>query len=684
MASDRGRLVGDWPLPAEVALGRGRYRLWLESGETLSPYQRLWKGNCGDTGAKQARLELDSTQVRSTEIVLDEESAVLAASDAILLAAAGRGPVADLEPHLRWLRADAQPLRVAMPPGDLLAARIDGDDGRWREMALVQGARAAGSTPLRLQRPGRGSTDLAVELECATSCELGDRLGLRLTTVEGRAELPAFERRSEEGVLAAWFGIPAGRATLQLESDRWRLPSDGSLLLPSDGVEHLTFEVVPLPALTVLLDLPDRLRGAPIRVGVFEMPTGREARSATVEAATAEHRLDHVPAAPLEVRVVTDPFELKARADLSDGRDATVTIAASLCRVHGEVLLGDEATAATLTFKTRPSGEGLTVRAEAEGGFEAWLVSGRPYLVSIDLPGRGLPWVEPPIEVEGSDCPRDFELPGNRIQFEVTDRRTAQPIAGAEVLVENHETEGEGVTTSQRLATDERGEATAQPLRKGTLLTFARAAGYEASEPTERPIVGDEEEILSIALEPELAGAQVEIRSSSGTAALGAELWIDPMRGGAPQILRVDDQGRVELPESARGAPVLVRAPGQASALRTWNGEEAAIWRLEPPGPPLVARIVDSTDAPVAWATAAIWIDGAKLLGPALRWALGAQSADGEGILRLTSLPARTVELLVWPPDPQLFALGSSGALDSRRTSIPYPWPDLVRLESAR
>jgi hypothetical protein len=48
---------------------------------------------------------------------------------------------------------------------------------------------------------------------------------------------------------------------------------------------------------------------------------------------------------------------------------------------------------------------------------------------------------------------------------------------------------------------------------------------------------------------------------------------------------------------------------------------------------------------------------------------------DRDGVIVLQGLPARPLQVLFWSPKQQTASVAETGAFDSRRTTVSFPWP---------
>jgi hypothetical protein len=252
---------------------------------------------------------------------------------------------------------------------------------------------------------------------------------------------------------------------------------------------------------------------------------------------------------------------------------------------------------------------------------------------------------------------------------------TGMPIPKAGVNINNTGKGPEFITQAFHFETGEDGIVHAMPLRPGEFGVSASAPHFETAEIDMEDVPEEDfSREVTLRLKPLDDENPVALLLPSGQPALGAEVWVRPPES---QVLSADETGHVSLPGSAAGAPLLVRAPGAASGFVVWDGTADTI-RLDPAGPPLTVAARKENGDPAAWPRVALWIDGARFSGQQLQWAFNAQPADRNGSVTLQGLPPRPVAVLFWSPNQRTAGLAETGAFDSQRTTVAFPWPAVV------
>jgi hypothetical protein len=575
---------------------------------------------------------------------------------------------------LRQLSHNAAQTRgVLMPPGRVALALYDPDRREYSALTFLDVA------PLKVMKaqpaaPAKGRSSLILELVRPAMVEQRphDDIGVALVTEDGRRVPASFTTRTHRKVIAIWPDVPAGAASIELQSGRVHLP-EKVFQLGSGRVEYAKRQLAANPKLGVILEIPEALQGTARELLISER-SAEIGGIKRVELAHDQREVSvQVPATSMDVRLVAGPWETSERVDLSDGIDRTVTLKLEAIKVTGTVYSGKEPVSATIVFDTRDEWEdSLTVNTDEHGRYEALFAKPRGYIALVRIEGRAGPFAVPPIDID-RDMEYDFRLPNNEYTFRVTSKRDGSPIAGASVIVRN--TAADKIVTDQLLRTGDDGVAVAQPLREGEIAVSARADGFHPSSPEVASVRVEGVRSFEFHLEPTDDDVRVTVRLPNGEPARGAEVFVadGPLMS---TVLQADGEGMIRVPESARGALLLVRAMGAAwSGRRVGPDDEGVTWSLEAPAPPLVLRCIHAGGAP-ADCGATLWLDGSRLFAAPLAWLTAGPGMTGPGgYWVLTSLPPRPVDVLFWASTTQNAISAHSGMYDMMRTTVPYPWP---------
>jgi hypothetical protein len=585
------------------------------------------------------------------------------------------GPLGFIRPEMKRLVPEATAVEqgALMPAGAVAATLYDKGLKEYRAVEAPVTVAWRQTAVLHLKPPGPGSSDLVIVLiRPRVISRLAEEEAMpRLVLASGKTPSPAFAVSGPRRLYAIWKGLTPGQATLQLGSKTLRLAQPEVVLRPGH-VESVEATLLPLPHLGVRLELPEELRRGPLEVSIAPTRTPANVVIRKVAADAERTEFEHVPAAPLRVSVVAGPWELEETVDLSDGKDAEVTLRAQLTTLEGTVYYGREPRQAKVTFRTNHGDDEVSVEADAKGRYRIVLARPSAYMVMVQLPDRGRPYLEV-IDVPRSGR-QDFQVPGNDFRVRVVRSDTGAPIPRADVGVNNTGTDK--ITQGLMMKTGDDGVAHAMPLRPGEVVVNAKAPHFEPAEFKDKVPEGDFSREVTLSLKS-VGGTPVAFVLPSGDPALGAEVWVQSDSTGSPAVVGADETGSVPLPDSAVGKPLLVRAPGAASGYVVWDGQADSI-ALGPSGPPLMIAARKDTGDPAAWSRLALWIDGSRFSGEALQWAFHAPPMDRNGMTTLQGLPPKPLDVLLWSPDPRISGLAEAGAYDSRRTTVAFPWPSVA------
>lgn len=436
-------------------------------------------------------------------------------------------------------------------------------------------------------------------------------------------------------IIAVWYGVDATRATIAFESDAAHWEPREIRLTPGKVVT-IRDEVKPLPAAKVSINAPVDARLPEetfLVVGTKRMRVG-----------AGVHELHELPAKLLRVTLKVGEWEWDEMLDLTRGEDGTVVFDLEPLTIHGTVFHGKEPAPAKIAF-LNGNNRWNVVETDDKGRYETTLWWSDVQTVRVMLPDQP-PFLDPFREIFESGRV-DFHVPRTDYRVRVRDARTGRGIAGAKVIAGN-EAHG-GMQLAQHVLTNEDGDAVLPPLRDGELIVSVQAEKYASVEPR-RMVVDDKRHELEIVLQPLDTRAELRVVLPNGVAAADAEVWafdasMQPVWRG-----KASHDGVLELPDVVLGATLLLRHPQAASSVRAAAGD--GVWRLEPPAAPLTLTV--DPGAPLA-----IWLDGVQLSGPALSFAAwSGPSASPDGRWTGRNLPPRELRVL-------------GGNLSS---TVTYPW----------
>ncbi|HMB52055.1 MAG TPA: carboxypeptidase-like regulatory domain-containing protein [Thermoanaerobaculia bacterium] len=453
----------------------------------------------------------------------------------------------------------------------------------------------------------------------------------------------------------------------------------------------------PAHSLEVELLLPEPLVESELRLIVRRQPSDALLASVPLPPQTFRHTFSRLPAAAVEVELVTPLGNVTRRVDLRQEADAYLLLEPDFIALWGTVTVDDEGHPSKLTLTTVDNGE-VAVESDEEGSYEVALV--RP-LRAVQIEFLDSPLADH-IEFFGQpiDTSRqfDFDLPGIRNLIEVVDAVTGEPVPNASVNIssryqEYNERTGrdEEVANHRRVDTGDDGIVAWHAFKEGEIELMAMAEGYLPSPQPLRDTVLDSESrrTFRLPLEPLGETVALTVLRPDGTPAAGAEVLLYSDHGLSDLVYQVesDASGRASLPRRPPGAHLLVRHPETAFAIRPWapaEGDETATISLPPVAPPLTVevRTADGT-APARRVQITAWFGGYRLSGGALYLATRTRPhTDPNGFWVAEGLPAAPLSLLA--NELSVADEARAGQLDTLATEIPYPWPQPVVIHAVR
>ncbi len=592
----------------------------------------------------------------------------------------GKHPAAEL---LRPLPAAGRH-EVLMPVGPVVALLYDLEKREYVTLSRPAVVEHDTITEVAPRAPER--SDLLVVLERPEILVAFDQYDVRLALDGDRPEprapdvtVPALER-----LYAIWFDLPAGPATVNVRSPSVYLPPQ-EVVLPPGRLAYLAAELRPLPALDVVLALPEVLRTAELVLEVQRLPSTEAVRRVELAQDTAGRLLSAMPAVELMVVLESAPWRFRQRVDLSDGGDGTVFFAPEPILLFGTVYHGDEGHPASIAINADLTSGEFMLESDEEGRYETILFRPGSFIANVRLAGSNGPPLMKLFEVPNqSSFEYDFHIAEMGFRVSVVDAVSGEAIAQAKVTFTIEV--ADGGNTVQTAETDAQGMVELAHLRPGKLTILAGSEGYVPyeGEPLEVTDGGGEHE-LTVALESIGEMARMLILLPSGAPAAEAEvLALASLTEQVPAWSgRSDAGGWLEVPRRFEGYFLLARHPLAASGLRRWqaSSENETIWALaEPASDPLSIVVRTNWDKPARWAQVALWLDGRRMSGFALSWLTYSRraGADSYGFWQASHLPRGPVRLLAYAAEqrPQVLA----GALDGLATFIPFPWSGEIEI----
>lgn len=456
-------------------------------------------------------------------------------------------------------------------------------------------------------------------------------------------------------------------------------------------------EPAPAHSLEVELLLPEPLVESELRLIVRRQPSDALLASVPLSPQTFRHTFPRLPAAAVEVELVTPLGNVTRSVDLRQEADAYLLLEPDFIALWGTVTVDDEAHPVKLELTT-VGNDVMTVESDDEGRYEVALVTPLRALQIEFLDSPLADHLEIYFRPIDSSRQLDFDLPGIRNLIEVVDAVSGEPIPDATVMISNDYEERDEATgrsvekgMHQSVETGEDGVVAWSAFREGTIELEARADGYLPSPSPLSETVRDPERRRTFRLPLQPLGETVELTllRPDGTPAAGAELLLstDLALRSVVYGAETDAEGRAAVPRQPAGAYLLARHPETAAAIRTWapaEGEETMTLALPAAAPPLTVEVRTADGgAPARRVQLYAWIDGFRLSGGALHFATGARPhPDANGFWVAPKLPARAIALLV--NELSVADEAQAGQLDTLATEIPYPWPQPAVVRAVR
>lgn len=629
---------GKWFVPSPD----GRFSFWLEGNGRITPTMNLmWFKRRPFTGHGMATL----VPLTPAGKVTIPSSRQIAPNESLRFLS--------LDSPRRWgsrvfdrrVSAAVPHAALQMPEGHVVAGRFDSKTND--AIALSRPVEVAAGKTTTVWPEAPVESDVFAVLSKPAAMQHDKPSGAR-PLLDRRAPdvlLDAFDR-----VIAIWYAVASRHATLSMKSDTMFL-APRQVDLARGKVVTIRSALQPLPNAHVSITVPP--------AAVIDEPLELEVAGRHVPVKPGTYNLEKLPAEMVKITLHIGAWRRSEVVDLSSGQDANVTFDLKPIAVTGTVFYGDERAAAEIEFLDE--GEWRSVKTNERGEYATTFWWPRVHMPRVKI-GSLPPYLDAFRDIV-EDSVVDFHVPRTDYLVRVRDAETGTAVAGAEVSVGNESADTR--STSQRLVTGGDGVAVLPPLRTGDLTVKVRAEHYETTGPL-RVVVDNRHHELDIALKPQRTTNSLSLRLADGAPASGAEVWafdaaMTPVWRGT-----AGESGRLDLPQLAPGALLLVRHPGAASTIRPCRPDDAA-WTLDPAAEPLT--VVSKPAALVA-----LWLDGVKLAGPALAFATwSAPATNNAGVWVGRNLPPKPLSLLILPSS----AYGSL-AYDTAATRLDYPWPARV------
>ncbi|HYI11492.1 MAG TPA: carboxypeptidase-like regulatory domain-containing protein [Thermoanaerobaculia bacterium] len=645
---------GKWFVPP-----KGRYYEWMEQGDTIAAAQsQLLATGIGSLGFVGTVPMVPAGYIALTDgHGLTDELTVRY----IHLTRSWRA-------FTRFERGSVAGTPVRMQHGPVFGAILDRKTND--AVALIRRVEIAGGKTTRVaaEKPKAGLSAVFVELSSAMRRE-----DITLTLqIDGQAHPPDIFMDVGRRVYGVWYGVQGRTGQLAVGSKTVMLQANPVALRPGK-VTTVRGELVPRPAIGVSVNMHGEATPPEMYVDVY--PAGGTERLNRAPVQPAEPlRIDGLDPSAYRVVLEINRWRFRANADLTNGEDAQITWDLAPLHIEGTIHVGDHPTPARVTFMDDEY-EWIETRSDELGRYRTLLWLPRDYIVRVHAEGQAAPFTEL-IEVLDSGT-FDFTLPATRYAARVRNATTGEPIAGAEVVLNNTwESDAFGRrNVVQDVRTGETGEATLPPLRTGILEFSVRAKGFRPSGDVTHAVRDGSSETFEVALQPDEETRSLRLLLPDGVPAAKAEvLATSPTGDEIVWRSEAGDDGTVEVPRLNPGTLVVARHPSAAGIARVWNQGAETTWSLAPSGGSVTLRVERAAGEPAASAQILMFVGETRVRGNALAFlAWAAPVADRNGLWTARNLPREPLRVLAARRgDPAAMV---SGTFDALAIDAPDPLP---------
>lgn len=480
------------------------------------------------------------------------------------------------------------------------------------------------------------------------------------------AHVPDVSLTDASSLFAIWYALEGNTARVIAESETLYLANE-SAALRRGAVTHFDEPLRVLPTLTVGIGAwPEDVTPEPMTLTIARRSDPHKTLQTREVDAGRTFTFEHVPAAPLSIRLEIGDAALHRSIDTTSGADAKVDIALTPIIVNGTVYRGDTPTRATLRF-----GNKLRAETDDAGRYSVLMWQPQRHVIEALLPDFP-PYAEM-VNITSS-MTLDLHVPANVIRVRVYDATDGKAIDRGEIVMHSRNAGGAAVNTIAI-------SSALQPLppqRNGRTELRVRVPGYADAGPIAIDV--DEalrEKTIDVPMTRRGVTSELVILLDGVTPAAGAEVgaWDGD---NALWLGKADDEGRIAIPESIAHRRVIVRHPAAASDVVVFGRmEQRERLSLAPAAPPLLVRVVRRNgDAigPTA-ATLSVSLRGSVRLTGAeaafATWSVGGTGPDATMLAR--GLRRGPVRMFFTRAASR--AQIESGTFDSLATTIEYPWP---------
>lgn len=641
-----------------VGLDSGTYSGWIEAGDRISPHLETF----------ELRGESDAVHELRWATVPAGTVAVSVTADAVSVDAIALLPANDTGAFFRrssTLR-DGH-LQIAMPAGNVVLISRDelGNAVAVSEPTQIQPAR---TTRITLDTPARPAVLLRLDLPEGVETVVNTPL----LTLDARANgAPDVVTRTDE-LLAIWYGVQEGGASVEGAGDRLYLPKT-EVLVRRASIAEVRQSLQPLPSIRVSLLVTEAVELLGETSIVLER--ARDGKALRRSSLPADRFLvfENVPPEKLNVLAETGMWRFSRSTDLRSGADADVVFTLTPVVIEGRVTHGGDPIRATIKISAPKP---LEVQTEDDGRYRMVLWKSGRYGISVSLPQKA--GLAPFQDLVRFDHSRkfDIDIPKNTLRVRVRDTETGKGIAGAKVVFRSRLQDKEQGARSSLVTftTDALGEATSPPVRDGTVEVSVAADQYDPATLSEMITRDAPDRTMDVSLRRTGVGRRFTIQLPNGIAATGAHVMVFALGDDRSRWSgQANDAGEIVLPNGLEGFAI-VRHPGAATDIRDLRSTQDATWKLLAPAPPLELTVVDSAGRPVSGAHLALLVGGMQLtdrLLAAYSGFAGTSAVGGKWLLR----NAPPLPIAIVATRSATHAHLRDGLLNHLAQAVPFPWP---------
>ncbi len=489
-----------------------------------------------------------------------------------------------------FLPRDAE---VPMPAGTVVGLVSNDGQAPGAVSRLVDVDPRGAPVTLKFEPPAARAGDLVVRLDYPDDADAARfDAGLGVAGTPGASESSAASAFGVSPHYAVFYGLPAGRWTVDVRSQHWSAEPASVDIAAGTNAAVIFSNLLPRPTLTVEIALDPAFEAEARRLSLYRCAPGDWAASGRFDR-------ERCPAAGTwrETRAVF--FRLEARwhvleldiggrrmrraVDLRTGEDLEEKFIVEATRLSGRVLRGKRGVPADVVFEAleNPAAP-IAVRAGPDGAYRValWPQGGwRAQVVADRLSPEDAAFFPVDAPRPGA-LARSFELPPTEVRLALLDAKTKDPLPEASVAFL-------AFGKPRWRATDDSGEVRLSAVPAGPLEVHAEADGYRPRQAAVEIEDSSALQSFEIDLTPLEPGNEFQAVLASGLAAASARVFVGAAASGLERE-RVDCDGLgicrlAERPAETEGM-VLAHPEGGFTVLSAGEALSSGRARLAPAG----------------------------------------------------------------------------------------------------